>query len=586
MSQRLGDQLQALIDANQLYAVFQPIFNIANNHIVGYEALIRGPAGTALATPAQLFAAAANEGQLARLEYACREAACQSFMEQALPGKLFLNMTPLAFTDSQYRDGVTMAILRKLKLDPERVVFELTEKQPLDEFELLTGACEHFQRQGFAVAIDDLGAGYAGLRIWSELNPDYVKIDRHFISGINTSAVKREFVRFMLDIAQRIGNKVIAEGIETEGEFKTLLAMGVEYFQGYYIARPEPRPVTQAPDHLTCERMLAMPVLRDRFHHTLREITVTQAPILPDLPAGEVVRMFRSDVRLTCLPVVSADGVACGVISRPELLNTFSWRYSYELHATKPISDFISRRSILMDINSELHAAGRLVTEDPAQNLSVDIVVSENGRYVGVAKVRNILRAIADEKLRLARHSNPLTALPGNVPLYEWIDQLLCQKADFMVAYCDINHFKPFNDAFGYSCGDDVIILLGNLLRQVIDPDKDFIGHVGGDDFVVVFRSGDWRERCNRLLQLFSGSICEQLPAEQLDYWIEDRHGTRRRFGPLEIAIGCVHPDPERCLTHHHVAMLLADAKHKAKSLGGQQVFLSRRRAPDIARDS
>ncbi|MDO3386408.1 EAL domain-containing protein [Gilvimarinus sp. SDUM040013] len=581
MAKCMRDKLQTVIDSNQLYAVFQPIVNIINGRILGYESLIRGPQGTELATPNQLFAAAASEGQLARLEYACREASCHSFMAQQLPGKLFLNMTPLAFTDSKYRDGVTMAILRKLKLDPERVVFELTEKQPMEEYELLTNACEHFQRQGFAVAIDDLGAGYAGLRIWSELNPDYVKIDRHFISGIDASAVKREFVRFMLDIAQRIGNKVIAEGIETESEFKTLVAMGVEYFQGYYIARPAQEPIVATPAHVLAARKLAMPVSRDMFQHTLREVTVAQDSILPSVTAGEVVNKFRSDVRLTCLPVVSASGEALGMISRSELLNTFSWRYSYELHANKPVSGFISSRSILMDINSDLHSAGRLVTEDPAQNLSVDIIVSEGEAYIGVAKVRNILRSIADEKLRLARHSNPLSALPGNVPLYEWIDQLLCQKVDFVVAYCDINHFKPFNDAFGYSCGDDVIILLGNLLRDVVDQEIDFIGHVGGDDFVVVFRSRDWRERCAHLLTMFSKTIAEQMPEQQLDYWTEDRNGNRRRFGPLEIAIGCVHPDPERCLTHHHVAMLLADAKHRAKSMGGQHVFLSRRRAPE-----
>ncbi|MDO3384183.1 bifunctional diguanylate cyclase/phosphodiesterase [Gilvimarinus algae] len=583
MVQHLQSHLQDIIDKQQLYAVFQPVINVINCTIVGYEALIRGPSGSGLERPDQLFAAAAGAGQLARLEYACREAACLSFMAQQLPGKLFLNMTPLSFTDSQYRDGVTMAILRRLKLDPERVVFELTEKQPMEEYELLSSACEHFQRQGFAVAIDDLGAGYAGLRIWSELNPDYVKIDRHFVSGIERSAVKREFVRFMMDIAHRIGNKVIAEGIETADEFKTLVSMGIEYMQGYYIARPSREPTLQMPEHVNEARATAMPLSRDTFHHTLREVTVTERGITPEISAGEVVKMFRSDVRLTCLPVVTEDQKPLGMISRSELLNTFSWRYSYELHANKPISGFISARTLMMDINSDLNSAGRLVTEDPAQNLSVDIIVCERDRYVGVAKVRNILRSIADEKLRAARHSNPLTALPGNVPLYEWIDRLLCQRADFIVAYCDINHFKPFNDAFGYSCGDDVIILLGQLLRQVVDPELDFIGHVGGDDFVVVFKSRDWQARCEQLLERFSQSVETQMPPEQLDYWIEDRHGQRRRFGPLTIAIGCVHPDPEQCFTHHQVAMLLADAKHRAKALGGQQLFVSRRRSPETA---
>src|SRR5690606_1738855 len=114
-------ELQRLLDNRQLKAVFQPIVDVVNHSITGFEALIRGPADSALARPDQLFAAATEYGMLAKLEYTCREAACTAFMQQQLPGKLFLNMTPLSFTDSQYRDGVTMAILRRLQLDPERV---------------------------------------------------------------------------------------------------------------------------------------------------------------------------------------------------------------------------------------------------------------------------------------------------------------------------------------------------------------------------------------------------------------------------------------------------------------------------------
>lgn len=573
-------ELQRLVDNRQLKVVFQPIVDVINHSITGFEALIRGPEDSALARPDQLFAAATEYGMLAKLEYTCREAACTAFMQLQLPGKLFLNMTPLSFTDSQYRDGVTMAILRRLQLDPERVVFELTEKQPLDDHKLLRGACEHFRQQGFAVAIDDLGAGYAGLRIWSELNPDYVKIDRHFISGIDASAVKREFVRFMLEIAQRIGNKVIAEGIETRGEFKTLVALGVEYMQGFYLARPAAEPDITVAEHIREARNSAMPLSRDTFRQTLRAVTVYEQGIDPKVPAFEVVRMLRADVRLTCLPVVDGDNCPVGMISRAELLNTFSWRYGYELHGKKPVAEFISPRTLMMDIDNAIHDAGRLVTEDPGQNLSVDIIVCEQGRYAGVAKVRSILRNIADDSLRAARHSNPLTLLPGNVPLYEWIDRLLCQRADFIVAYCDINHFKPYNDAFGYSAGDDVIIQLGQLLREQIAPDCDFIGHVGGDDFIVVFKSPDWRERCLAVFDDFDRRIQTLMPEQLLEYYIEDRQGQRRRFGPPTLAIGCVHPDPEHCHTHHQVAMLLADAKRRAKALGGNQLFLSRRRIP------
>lgn len=571
--------LQRLIDGKHLTPLFQPIVALDGGRIIGYEALIRGPEGSHLHSPVQLFDAARNTHQLAALEYACREASCEAFVRQCLPGKLFLNMSPLSFTDRHYREGVTREILARVGLAPERVVFELTERQPLDEFVSLRAATDHFRHQGFAVALDDLGAGYAGLRVWSELNPDYVKIDRHFISDIDRDPVKREFVRAMLEIAHRLGNRVIAEGIEREEELRTLVALGVEFVQGFLLLRPCAHPPRQL------EGLDRLVGFRPRSHDTFTfrqkvgDIAQHAKPVEPTVTTLSVVERFRADLQLTCLPVVDGDR-PLGMVSRSELLNVFSHRYSYELHASKPIASFICKRTIRIDVECELNVAGQMVTEDPLQNLSVDLLVERAGKYVGVVRVGRLLRCITEEKMRLARHSNPLTELPGNVPLYEWIDQLLLDARPFTVAYCDINQFKPFNDAFGYGLGDDVILMLARILMQQADKHQDFIGHVGGDDFVVVFRSDNWRDRCHSILAQFRDEASAIVPSGQSDYWSQDRVGRRQRFGPLTLSIGCVSPDPESCKTHHQVAQLLAEAKHSAKALGGNSLFESRRRNP------
>lgn len=578
----LHEELHQLLKHSLLTPVFQPIIALDNLRILGYEALIRGPQHSALHTPDRLFEVARASRQLAALEYACRAVSCERFVALDLPGKLFLNMSPLSFTDTQYRDGVTREILQRVGLSAERIVFELTESQPVEEFDVLRAASDHFKRQGFAIALDDLGAGYAGLRVWSELCPDYVKIDRHFISGIDKDAVKREFVRAMLDIAQRIGNKVIAEGIETAAELSTLMSMGIEYAQGYYLGRPAVDPMRTVPQNLFNFQYQQQPRQQDFFRRTVGEIMVDVPTVSPITPAEQVVQLFRADVRLSCVPVV-AGNQPLGMVSRVELLNIFSRRYAHELHATKPIEDFISPLSIMVEMDTELKVVGQLITEDPLQNLSVDFIVCEEGAYRGVGKVRNLLRCITEDKLRAARHSNPLTQLPGNVPLYGWIDNLLQEHGEFVVAYCDINNFKPFNDNFGYSHGDEAIVRLAELLNSNIDPLQDFIGHVGGDDFVLIFRSENWRKRCENILAEFEKLAVTLLPEQQKGYWSEDRQGTRQRFGPLTLAIGCVNPDPTQCTTHHQVSLLLADAKHSAKMSGGNAIFESRRRAPGIS---
>ncbi len=573
----LQKELRRLIEFKLLRPVFQPIMAMENPRIIGYEALIRGPEDSPLHFPDKLFGVARESRLLASLEFACREVSCERFAELNLPGKLFLNMSPIAFTDSQYRDGVTREILQRVGLSAERVVFELTESQPLDEVDLLRAASDHFQRQGFAVALDDLGAGYAGLRVWSELRPDYVKIDRHFISGIDKDPVKREFVRAMLDIAHRIGHKAIAEGIETEAEFSTLLAMGVDYAQGYFIARPESVPLMRLSPNVINLAGLSLRRYQDHFVRTVGEIVVDSVQVSPDALAENLVKMFRADVRLNCVPVVDNDK-PLGMVSRAEILNIFSHRFSHELYAQKPIKEFISPSSIIVDVGTDLKSVGQLISEDPQQNLSVDFIVCDEGKYRGVGKVRDLLRSITEEKLRIARHSNPLSQLPGNVPLYEWIDHLLIHKKEFVVAYCDINHFKPFNDAFGYGAGDEVILLLSRILCTAVDIQQDFIGHVGGDDFILVLCSDDWQRRCETILNEFIAASANLLPEEQMDYWSFDRQGHRQKFGPLTLAIGCVSPDVEACKTHHQVSQLLADAKHSAKVQGGNQLFYSRRR--------
>lgn len=581
-------ELQRIIELRLLTPVFQPIIALDSRRILGYEALIRGPENSPLHTPDQLFSVARRTRQLASLEFACRAASCEKFVALNLSGKLFLNMTPLSFTDSQYRDGVTREILQRVGLSPERVVFELTESQPLDQFDLLRAASDHFQRQGFAIALDDLGAGYAGLRVWSELCPDYVKIDRHFISGIDKDPVKREFVRAMLDIANRMGNKVIAEGIETETELNTLIAMGIENVQGFFLARPAAMPISEFPAHVNLVARQQHFPHQDFFRHTVDEIMVKVDVISPGLTAEAVVKMFRADVRLACIPVVDGEK-PLGMVSRAELLNIFSQPFAHDLYAKKSIAEFISPMSLTVDSSCDLKKVGQLITEDPHQNLSVDFIVTRAGLYAGVGKIRHLLRCITEEKLRAAKHSNPLTQLPGNVPLYEWIDHLLHKHESFVVAYVDINHFKPFNDAFGYSYGDEIILLLSQILCSHIEAERDFIGHVGGDDFILIFRSQDWRQKCEAVFADFTLAYQALLPQAHKEYWSHDRNGNRQRFGALTLAIGCVFPDPTSCTTHHHVSLLLADAKHNAKKIGGNAIFESRRRlalAPDLASTS
>lgn len=573
-----------IIATNQLNPVFQPIVDLKQVAMFGYEALIRGPADSALHSPLALFETASRHGLMAALEYACREVSCTRFAHFGIDGKLFLNVSPMSLVEQGYREGMTHAILAHLGLPADRIVIELSEHYPFEDYDVMRCATTHFREMGFEIAIDDLGAGYAGLRAWSELRPDYVKIDRHFIEHIDEDPVKREFVRSIQEIAQELGCRVVAEGIETAAELAAVQALGIRFGQGYYLGRPQSRPANHC---AVLDKLHSVsPLTRQlpRHSHTVRELAHSVPSISPETSLDTVIDLFHHNRQWLCLPIVEAEKPQ-GLVQRADLLELYTARYSRELHGKKPVRLFMDHQPVIVPESTPLEEVSRLLT-DSNDRLSQDFIITRNGGYYGIGKTSALLRRITDQQIRSARYANPLTMLPGNVPIHEILDERLAVSDPFWVAYCDLNHFKAYNDYYGYSRGDEVIVCLAQTLAAAVDPGSDFVGHIGGDDFVVVFRSQDWEQRCNLLLELFAQYIRRLYEPRDLEHGgirTRSRSGETQFFEVVSLAIGVVHPDPVHCTSHHDIATLASDAKREAKAIGGNCLFVSRRRRPDSA---
>src|SRR5574343_110442 len=198
-------ELHRLMGEGLLFPVFQPIIDFRLRAIMGYESLIRGPEDSVLHRPDRLFAAAARSGLSLELEHLCREASLRAFAAQRLAGRLFLNVTPGGLLDSRLMNGHTRELLSELGIAPNRIVLELTEKEKISDLPGIHEALQQYRGRGFQIAIDDLGEGFANLRMWSDLRPEFVKIDKHFVHGIADDRIKFHFVRAMQDLAD-IGN--------------------------------------------------------------------------------------------------------------------------------------------------------------------------------------------------------------------------------------------------------------------------------------------------------------------------------------------------------------------------------------------
>ncbi|MGK0151385.1 EAL domain-containing protein [Pseudomonas putida] len=295
--------LSAILAQRSIHSLFQPIMCLSEQRVFGHEALSRGPSNSPLHAPLNLFTIARQAGRLTELEAACRESACRRFSEQQLQGKLFLNISPESLLEPHYPSGQTLKLLEQVGLPPSRVVIELTEHTPTDDFQLLSNALHHYRDMGFSIAIDDLGAGYSSLRLWSELRPEYVKIDRHFIDGIHRDPLKREFVGSILQIARASKAQVIAEGIELVEELAILLEMGVDLVQGYLLGRPQ---------ELGARESRPLPAL-------MNAPQAEQPTVRLNATIGQLLELFGRHRHLEVLEVVDADGRACGLIHRDAL---------------------------------------------------------------------------------------------------------------------------------------------------------------------------------------------------------------------------------------------------------------------------
>ncbi|MFP2769983.1 EAL domain-containing protein [Oceanisphaera sp. KMM 10153] len=238
----INDSLASLIAQRRLQPVFQPIVDTHRGHLLGHEALIRGPAGHRLEFPAALFDEARQTGLLSELDLACREAAMQAYCRLQMQGLLFINVNPNVLLDKQHPRGCTRRMAQTLGIPASRIVIELSEQYPILNPDDLQQAVQRYREAGFQIAIDDLGSGYAGLKLWYEVQPDFVKIDRYFIDGIDQDPVKQAFVRSIIHLARDMRCGIIAEGIETGGELSRLQGMGIHHCQGYYLGRPQAIP--------------------------------------------------------------------------------------------------------------------------------------------------------------------------------------------------------------------------------------------------------------------------------------------------------------------------------------------------------
>jgi EAL domain-containing protein (putative c-di-GMP-specific phosphodiesterase class I)/GGDEF domain-containing protein len=519
-------ELLEIIEKKRITPYFQPVVDLFSGQVYGFEALSR--AGGDFANPALMFGKAHEWNLSWELESVCRSCALEKIARFPEPvvgkRKFFINFSRHTFSDPRFQRGFTSSLLDKLGVDRQRIVIDIRESSALEsdrEFEEVTS---HYTSQGFRIALDNFGSGQTSLLSVMTASPHYLKLDRRLVSSIQDRANQQTLIKSIISFASSVGCKLIAEGIETLEELETLVRLGVRYGQGFYLGRPEPEPA-----ELRDEVRDTLQSVSRRFHYPrmASNATIVEMAIRPPafekgtLTCAELDQLFRKQHSLDHVVVVSGRRPA-GIVTRNHLWALASGPRGYAEVADKTIDRIMKTDILVVKETMDLRVLGRFALDrERDEQYDPIIVTQEEGLLVGTITMKQLLAKSIDIEIEIASNSNPLTNLPGNMMIQKWLHDAV-QTAEFSLIYGDLDKFKEYNDCYGFSQGDEMIKLCAAVLMEnveAISPNAR-LGHVGGDDFVVVASGSIQEEALTR--------VCEEFDRRKVDLF--DANDVKRGF--------------------------------------------------------
>lgn len=234
---------ESLIDIllrRRIRSVYEPIVEVKSRTVFGYEALARGPRDHALHSALALFETAEKEELLYPLDCLCRRSGLVGAKGLPEDTTLFLNVRPTAIHDPDFRSASLRKTLEVSGLAPHDVVLEISEQESIENFEIFREIRDYYRKLGFRIALDDTGAGYASLEAVVELSPDFIKVDRAFVRGVDEDPARQELLHALQRVANNLGSEIIAEGLDTLEELATLSDLEIRYGQGWLFGHPNP----------------------------------------------------------------------------------------------------------------------------------------------------------------------------------------------------------------------------------------------------------------------------------------------------------------------------------------------------------
>ena len=573
----------------KLTYAYQPIVNIHTGRTFGLEALLRNWEDAEFDSIAELFQKAYEEKVLFSLEKELRKKALSGFSrirkkwntEASGSGKirLFLNIDNRAMEMPDYMSGGTEVMLEHYQLTSQDLVLEISEKHEFSSFGTMNKVLDSYKNRGFGIAIDDFGSGYSGLQLLYHSEPHIIKIDRFFIDNIDSDPKKYFFIASVVKMANLMGISVIAEGIETESEYYACRNIGCDYIQGFFICHPK----------LTLDELksrypdISDLAAREKREHLsdvalLDERILKETPVKLDVSAHSILDLLKKGGVDNHFPVIDERGEPLGILDQDKLRQFLYSPYGISIFQHKMSTEGLSSFLLPVPRTEITTPIERILGIQSLRREKIGIIITQEKDYLGFLPSGILLQLLSEKQLSLALDKNPLSHLPGNSSIHRFIGEILETTTNpRALVYFDFNNFKPFNDCYGFRQGDRVIMLFADLLKEALIPRKDFVGHLGGDDFfcsaqVQKGQGEPFLETVRDLQNCFAEDVLSFYTAQdRLRGCIlsRDRQGNEGCFPLLTVSAAVLFLDGKKQPYFEGLSEQLAMLKKKAKTSAG-----------------
>lgn len=531
---------------DQLRFAFQPVVNLSTGSVAALEILARPEPGEV-----DVLASARRcpdvDAELAAL--AVRAAAHQ---ETPLP--LHVNVFAATVAELPRLTSLCKAV-HDVGRRPWEITLDLVGPFTHVPHAALRESVAMLRDEGYRICADGVGDGDLPLRLLGELGPDLVKLDASLCARLDTDRGRQAAVAAMRQLCEGVGGLLAIEGVETERQYAAVRDAGVQLAQGHLFAPPARRPPTEVYVPPAVPPVSGPTAYRPPSGPPVAQFLQPAALLPMSASAGAVRSHLTGFPGVSGVLLVDTDGVPVRAIDRDRFLLSLSGRYGHALYADRPALRLADRpRTVGADATA--WQVLNVIAEGDRDRTGDDVaVVDERGRCMGVVHLADIVRALAESRVEEAARLNPLTRLPGSDEINAEVDRRIAEGRAFALSWLDVDGFKQVNDGAGFAAGDELIRSVGRTLAGVAAGEPGCrVGHIGGDDFLVLAEPEG--------LEPFAAALLDVAWAA----------GGR----PVTLSLATAVCPPGTVSGHREAAAALAPLKKAAKALPGASWVLGR----------